>query len=77
MSQVELENLVSGLTEAERSALRDILNAAEEGVSVEEFRAITTAIDEALNDPSPPIPAAQVFAELRSVYPSKSAGAKD
>ena len=66
MSRVELENLVSALTEAERNALRDMLNAADEGVSVDEFRAMTAALDEALNDPSPPIPAEQVFADLRA-----------
>jgi hypothetical protein len=74
MSLGEMERLVAGLTEMERSALRDILNAAEEGMSVEEFRAMTAALDEALNDPSAPLPSEQVFAELRALYPSTNAG---
>ncbi len=54
--------------------MREILNANEEGVSLEEFRAMDSAVAEALNDPSPSIPAQQVFAELHALYPSKNAG---
>jgi hypothetical protein len=71
MSLAELENFVSTLSDTERSALREILNAAEEGVSVEEFRTMDAAVAEALNDPSPSIPAQEVFAELRALYPAK------
>ena len=69
MSLAELETLVSGLTDEERKTLRNILNAAEEGVSIEEWDAMDTAVDEALKDRSPTIPADQVFAELRALYP--------
>ena len=68
MSLAELETLVSGLTDEERKTLRNILNAADEGVSIEEWNAMDTAVDEALKDRSPTIPADQVFAELRSLY---------
>jgi hypothetical protein len=76
VSTIELEKFVSSLSESERHALRDILGAAEEGVSVQEFRAMTAALDEELNDPSPALSATEVFAELRSLYPSDNGGSK-
>ena len=73
MSLVELEQLVSGLSESERKTLRDILHATEEGVSLDELHAMNAAIDEALKEPSAAMPADQVFAELKALYPLSNA----
>ena len=56
------------LTPEERKALQETLEALEEGVSVEEWRAMNAALDEELNDPSPTIPADQVFAEMETRF---------
>jgi hypothetical protein len=68
MSLAEIQSALTSLTSEERKALQENLAALEEGVSVEEWRAMNAALDEELNDPSPTIPAGQVFAEMEAKY---------
>jgi hypothetical protein len=59
-----MKQLLPTLTPEERTELQDCLGAMDEEVSVEEFRAIRAALDEALMDPSPSIPIEQVYKDL-------------
>jgi hypothetical protein len=65
MSFAEMKELLPTLTSQEQDELQDCLGALKEGVSVEEFRAIRAAIDEALMDPSPSIPIEEVREKLK------------
>jgi len=64
MSFAEVKELIPTLTAEERASLLEMIHAADEGVSVEEFRAINAAIEEALNDPGPGIPIEEVRKKL-------------
>jgi hypothetical protein len=64
MSFAEVKEAVAQLSEEECSELIEQLQAQQEGVSIEEFRAIKAALDEALNDPSPSLSLKEVRAEL-------------
>ena len=64
MSVAEMMELLPTLTSEERIELMDQLGALEEGVSLDEFRAIRAAIDEALRDPSPSVPVEEVYKDL-------------
>jgi len=66
MSLSEIQAALPSLSLEERAALHDSLYALEEGVSIEEWRAMNAAIEEELRDPSPTIPADQVFAKLEA-----------
>ena len=68
MSLSEIQSAPPSITLEERAALHEALYALEEGVSVEEWRAMNAAIEEELRDPSPTIPAEQVFAKLEAKY---------
>ncbi len=70
MSLAEIKEAVAALSAEERSQLRDVLDALEEGVSVEELRAIDHALDEALKGREPSIPAEQVWAEMDELLKS-------
>jgi hypothetical protein len=59
---------MADLTPEERKTLQESLAALEEGVSVEEWRAMNAALDEELNDPSATIPANKVFAEIEAKF---------
>jgi len=68
MSLAEIQSILPSLTPEERKTLQESLAALEEGISVEELRAMNAALDEELNDPSPTIPAGQVFAEMEAKF---------
>ena len=68
MSLSEIEAALPTLTLEERAALQEALYALEEGVSVEEWREMNAAIEEAFNDPSPSIPAEEVFAKIEAKF---------
>jgi hypothetical protein len=68
MNLSEMQAALPSLTLEERAALQETLYALEEGVSVEEWREMNAAIEEAFNDPSPSIPSEEVFARLKSEY---------
>jgi hypothetical protein len=70
MSLAEIKEAVAALSSEERNQLRDILDAMEEGVSVEELHAIDHALDEALNSKEPSIPAEQVWAKMDELLKS-------
>ncbi len=67
MSFAEIKDALPALSVAERADLLDHLYALEEGVSVEEYRRINAAIQEALDDPSPNLTLDEVRAELKSL----------
>ena len=64
MSLAELKEAVVALSSEERHQLRDVLDALEEGVTVEQLHEIDRMLDEAINDKSPSIPAEEVWAEM-------------
>jgi hypothetical protein len=68
MSISEIQSALPSLSLEERVALHEALYALEEGVSVEEWREMNAAIEEAFNDPSPSIPSEEVFARLKAEY---------
>lgn len=68
MSFSDIQAALPSLTLEERASLHEALYALEEGVSVEEWRAMNAAIEEELRDPSPSIPAEQVFAKLEAKF---------
>jgi len=68
MSLTEIEAALPSLSPEERATLQEALYALEEGVSIEEWRAMNAAIAEAFNDPSPSIPSEEVFARLKAEY---------
>ena len=68
MSLSEIQAALPSLTSEERSTLQETLYALEEGVSVEEWREMNAAIEEAFNDPSPSILEEEVFARLKAEY---------
>lgn len=55
------------LSPEQRAELQESLHALEEGVSVEELRAITAALDEEVNDPSPGLTLEEVRENIRSL----------
>ena len=57
------------LSPEQRAELRESLHALEEGVSVEELRAINAALDEELNAPSPGLTIEEVRQSVRSLRP--------
>jgi len=73
MSLSEIQDALPSLSAEERAALHEALYALEEGISVEEWRAMNAAIEEELLDPSPTIPAQQVFAKIEAKYGQNAA----
>ncbi|HEX4141468.1 MAG TPA: hypothetical protein VHY09_14055 [Candidatus Methylacidiphilales bacterium] len=67
MSFAEIKEELPKLSPAQWADLRETLLALEEGVSVEELRAMNAAIDEALNDPAPGLTAEQVRESIRTL----------
>jgi len=57
------------LSPDERAELQEYLHALQEGISVEELRAINAALDEELNDSSPGLSVDEVRESLRSLKP--------
>ena len=72
MSLAEIKEAVTALSPEERSQLRDVLDALEEGVSVEELHAIDHALDEALNSKEPRLTLEEVQARMRERLERKS-----
>lgn len=69
MSFAELKEAVKSLSPQERAELQEQLHALEEGVSVEEWRAMNAALDEELNDPSPEYTTEEVLESIRTMKP--------
>ena len=57
------------LSPEQRTELQESLHALEEGVSVEELRAINATLDEELNVPSPGLTLEEVRENIRSLKP--------
>jgi hypothetical protein len=68
MSFSEIQAALPSLSPAERESLQELLFALEEGVSIEEWRAMNAALEEELADPSPAIPADDVFAKMDAKF---------
>ena len=68
MSLSEIQAALPSLSAEERATLQEALYALEEGVSVEEWREMNAAIEEAFTDPSPTIPSEEVFSRLKAEY---------
>jgi hypothetical protein len=75
MSFAEMKDLLPTLSEKERAELSDCLGAIEEGVSVEEYRALKASIEEALRDTSPTFSAEEVLAEIEKLRPGNAPSA--
>jgi hypothetical protein len=67
MSFAEMKEALVSLSLEERAELQEHLHALEEGVSVEELRAINAALDEELNDPSPELTLEEVRESIRTL----------
>jgi hypothetical protein len=72
MSFAEMKELLPTLSVDERASLFECLQALEEGISVEELRAMNAAIEEELNDPSPRLTSDQVRQNLREMIRSNA-----
>ncbi len=68
MTLSEIQAALPALNLQERAALHEALYALKEGVSVEEWRAMNAAIEQELRDPSPPMPAEEVFAKFEAKF---------
>jgi len=69
MSFAEMKEALVTLSPEQRAELQESLHALEEGVSVEELRAINAALDEELNAPSPGLTIEEVRQSVRSLRP--------
>ena len=69
MSFVEMKEALVTLLPEQRAELQESLHALEEGVSVEQLRAINAALDEELNAPSPGLTLEEVRESMRSLKP--------
>jgi Ca2+-binding EF-hand superfamily protein len=67
MSFSEMKEALVTLSLEQRTELQESLHALEEGVSVEELRAINATLDEELNDPSPGLMLQEVRENIRSL----------
>ena len=67
MSFSEIKEALITLSPEQRTELQESLHALEEGVSVEELRAINATLDEELNDPSPGLTVEEVRQSIRSL----------
>ena len=73
MSFAEMKEALVTLSPKQRAELQESLHALEEGVSVEELRAINAALDEELNDPSPGLTLEEARESIRSLKPGDAA----
>ena len=69
MSFSEMKEALVTLSPAQRTELQESLHALEEGVSVEELRAINATLDEELNNPSHGLTLEEVRENIRSLKP--------
>ena len=67
MSFSEIKEALVTLSPEQRTELQESLHALEEGVSIEELRAINATLDEELNDPSPGLTLEEVRENIRSL----------
>jgi hypothetical protein len=67
MSFSEIKEALVTLSPEQRTELQESLHALEEGVSIEELRAINATLDEELNDPSPGLTLEEVRKNIRSL----------
>ena len=70
MSLAELKEAVVALSVDERHQLRDVLDALEEGVTVEQLHEMDHMLDEAINSTEPSIPIEEVRAEMNALLAS-------
>jgi len=75
MSLAELKEAVVALSVEERHQLRDILDALEEGVTVEQLHEIDHMLEEALNSKEPRLSLDEVRAEMKRRLARKSSHA--
>jgi hypothetical protein len=64
-----MKEALIALSPEQRAELQESLQAIEEGVSVQELRAILAALDEELDDPSPGVALEQVRENILSLKP--------
>jgi hypothetical protein len=69
MSFAELKEAIVTLSPEQRAELQESLHALEEGISVEELRAINAALDEELNAPSLGLTLEEARENIRSLKP--------
>jgi DNA-binding transcriptional MerR regulator len=69
MSFAEIKEELATLSPEQRTELLESLHALEEGVSIEELRAINAALDEEINDPSPGLSLKEVRQNIRALKP--------
>jgi hypothetical protein len=69
MSFSEIKEALVTLSPDQRTELQETLHALEEGVSVEELRAINATLDEELSDPSSGLTLEEVRKNIRSLEP--------
>jgi DNA-binding transcriptional MerR regulator len=67
MSFSEIKEALVTLSPEQRTELQESLHALEEGVSIEELRAINATLDEELNDPSSGLTLEEVRENIRSL----------
>ena len=67
MSFSEIKEALVTLSPEQRTELQESLHALEEGVSVEQLRAINATLDEELNDPSLGLTLEEVRKNIRSL----------
>lgn len=73
MSFAEMKEALVTLSPEQRTELQESLQALEEGVSVEELRAMNRALDEELNTPSPGLTLEEARENIRSLKPDNIA----
>jgi hypothetical protein len=67
MSFAEMKEALVTLSPEQRAELRESLHALEEGVSVQELRAMNAALDEEMNAPTPGLTIEEVRQSVRSL----------
>ncbi len=67
MSFAEMKEALVTLSPEQRAELQESLHALEEGVSVQELRAMNAALDEEINAPSPGLTIEEVRQSIRSM----------
>lgn len=68
-----MKEALATLSPEQRAELQDHLDAIDQGVTVQELRAIHAALDEELSSPSPGLTLQEARANLRSLKPGDAA----
>lgn len=75
MSLAEIKEAVTALSAEERHHLRDVIDALEEGVTVEQLHEIDRMLDEAINSNEPRLSLDEARAEIKRRLDRKSSHA--